>query len=165
MEAALAKVRSIKNREGFHMMQHWFFQYAGDQICKNVWFMDEDQSYVICEDANGGIECGMHGHLGPNGARGGAAAFAKMGRRANVGHTHQAGIYDGIYTAGTSSNLNMGYNRGPSSWSHSHVVTYPNGKRAIYTLWRGKWKAGMEPVEAYRATMFDSMPQPNNHIA
>src|SRR3546814_337856 len=88
----------------------------------------------------------MHGHLGPNGARGGAAAFAKMGRKANVGHSHQAGIYDGIFTAGTSSNLDMGYNRGPSSWSHSDVLTYKNGKRTIITHWNGKWRAGMTPV-------------------
>ena len=56
-------------------------------------------------------------------------------------HTHQAGIYDGVYTAVTSSVLDLGYNRGPSSWSHSHIVTYANGKRAIITIWNGKWRA------------------------
>jgi len=64
-----------------------------------------------------------------------------MGRKAIVGHTHQAGIHDGIYTAGVSGSLDMDYNRGPSSWSHSHVLTYPNGKRAIVTMWRDKWRA------------------------
>ena len=104
-------------------------------------FLREDESFIICPDAGGGIECGMHGHLGPNGARGGANVFARMGRKANVGHSHQAGIRDGVYTAGTSSLLDLEYNRGPSSWSHSHVLTYANGKRAILTLWNNKWRA------------------------
>jgi hypothetical protein len=71
----------------------------------------------------------MHGHLGPDGARGSAQNLNKIGKRANIGHLHSAGIYDGLYVAGTSTTLNMGYNKGPSSWSHSHIVTYPNGKR------------------------------------
>ena len=156
MESALAKVRAIKAGDvRWHMMKHWFRQTNynqewltnGDDPFDNVYFLDEDESFVLCEDANGGIECGMHGHLGPNGARGGAAAFAKMGRKANVGHTHQAGIYDGIFTAGTSSKLDMGYNRGPSSWSHSHIITYPNGKRAIVTMFNKKWRAGKSPLK------------------
>jgi hypothetical protein len=147
MESALAKVRSIKeNDRRFHMMAHWYDTVCQSEALTNVQFLDEDESFVICEDANGGIECGMHGHLGANGARGGAAGFAKMGRKANVGHTHTAGIYDGIYTAGTSSKLDMGYNRGPSSWSHSHIVTYPNGKRAIITMFNKKWRAGKSPL-------------------
>lgn len=106
-----------------------------------VRFLREDESFVICRDGNGGIEMGMHGHLGVNGARGSANAFAKMGRKAVVGHTHSAGIVDGIYTAGVSGSLDLGYNKGPSSWSHSHVVVYPNGKRCIVTMWKGKWRA------------------------
>jgi hypothetical protein len=151
MESALAKIKSIRSGDDtFHMMRYWFndYDYQGDNCLTNVRFLDEDESFVLCEDANGGIECGMHGHLGPNGSRGGAAAFAKMGRKANVGHTHQAGIYDGIFTAGTSSSLDMGYNRGPSSWSHSHILTYPNGKRTIITMWNGKWRAGMRRIKA-----------------
>jgi hypothetical protein len=68
-------------------------------------------------------------------------AFAKMGRRVNTAHTHSAGIQDHVYTAGTSSLLDMRWNKGPSSWSHSHIVTYPNGTRAIFTIWKGKWRA------------------------
>lgn len=148
MQSALAKIQAIKyGQDRFHMMRYWYSQFATDE-CDNVFFLDEDESFVLCEDANGGIECGMHGHLGPNGARGGAAAFAKMGRKANVGHTHQAGIYDGIYTAGTSSKLDMTYNRGPSSWSHSDIFTYENGKRTIITMYNGKWRAGMKSKKA-----------------
>jgi len=34
----------------------------------------------------------------------------------------------------------MGYNVGGSGWSHSHIITYANGKRATATLKNGKWK-------------------------
>lgn len=106
-----------------------------------VRFLHEDDSYVICEDEHGGIECGQHGDLGPNGARGNIRTFAKLGRRTNIGHSHSAGICDGAYQAGTCGVLSPDWTHGPSSWSHSHIVTYPNGKRAIITMWKGKWRA------------------------
>jgi len=62
----------------------------------------------------------------------------------NTGHTHSTGIIDGVYTAGVHGKLDMDYNKGPSSWSHSHVITYPNGKRAIITIKDGKWRADCE---------------------
>jgi hypothetical protein len=43
--------------------------------------------------------------------------------------------------AGTSSLLRVSYNRGPSSWSHSHVVQYPEGPRTMITMWGGRWCA------------------------
>lgn len=96
----------------------------------------EDDSYLIL----GEIEAGLHGHLGPNGARGNPKNLRTVGK-ANTGHTHSAGIVDGVYTAGVYGKLDMGYNRGLSSWSHSMVVTYPNAKRAILTLKDGKaWR-------------------------
>lgn len=104
----------------------------------DIRFLLTDESYTICD---GRIECGMHGHLGPGGSRGTAQNLAKIGRRSNTGHTHAAGIYSGLYVAGTSSTIDMGYNRGPSAWSHSHIVTYPHGRRAIITMRDGKWRA------------------------
>lgn len=108
-------------------------------VSRDVKFLTTDESFVICKRA-GGIECGMHGHLGPNGSRGSPRAFSRMGRRVNTGHTHSAGIIDDAFTAGTCSLLKMNYNRGPSSWSHSHIVVYKSGSRAILTCWKGKWR-------------------------
>ena len=99
-------------------------------------FIQEDESVLIH-----GIEFGMHGHLGPNGARGNPKGFRQIGRRVNTGHTHSAGIIDGVWTAGVLGSLDMGYNKGPSSWSCSHIVTYPNGKRTIVTQVKDKWRA------------------------
>ncbi|MCB8881724.1 hypothetical protein ACELLULO517_15860 [Acidisoma cellulosilytica] len=108
---------------------------------QNTTFLREDDSWVICADQGDGIECGMHGHRGPNGSRGSPKSYRQIGRRCNTAHTHSCGIVDGIYTAGVSGSLDMGYNKGPSSWSHSHIITYPNGKRAILTMRGKKWRA------------------------
>lgn len=138
LEAQLEVLRAIRLGTDFHTVE-WAMQHEG---CPPVTrFLREDESFVICRDTAGGIECGMHGHLGPNGSQGSPLALSRMGRRANTAHTHSAGILDGMFIAGTSSKLDLGYNRGPSSWSHSHIVTYPNGSRAIVTMWDGKWRA------------------------
>ena len=148
LEAQLAKYRAIRCGNDDFDMLGWACRkamglegYPSFRL-ERVKFLREDESFIICPDANGGIECGMHGHLGPHGQQGGGAnAFAKMGRKAVIGHTHRAGIVDGVYVAGTSSELDLGYNKGPGAWSWSHVVTYPNGKRAIVTMWNNKWRA------------------------
>jgi hypothetical protein len=106
---------------------------------RSVRFLRTDESFMIC--GKDGIECGAHGHLGNNGARGSINAYQKLGTRYNIGHSHSANIRDGVYQAGVSAKMDMGYNQGGSSWSHSHIVTYANSKRTIVTLKNGKWKA------------------------
>jgi len=109
---------------------------------RSIQFLREDESYLLCKDALGrnAIECGMHGHLGVNGAKGSLRGFSKMGRRTNTADKHAAGIFNGAYQAGVSGKLDMWYNKGPSTWSHSHIVTYPNGMRTIITMWKGRWR-------------------------
>ena len=106
-----------------------------------VKFLARDESFIICEDANGGIECGTHGHNGPNGSRGSPRAFSRMGRKYNLGHYHQATILDGVYAGGTCGKLDPDWTTGPGGWSHSFIVTYATGKRTIVTRWNGKWRA------------------------
>lgn len=136
LEAQLACVRAIQNKDSDFSV----FEWAARKFCglEETIFLREDESFTICA---GTIECGMHGHLGANGAKGTPRQFTRMGKRANTGHTHSPEITDGIYTGGTSSNLDMIYNSGLSSWSHAHVVTYANGKRCIVTMQGGKWRA------------------------
>lgn len=118
----------------------WALEHSGNGLA--IWasdkirFIQADESVLI-----NGIEYGMHGHLGPNGSRGSPKNFRQIGRRINHGHTHSAGIIDGVWTAGVLGKLDMGYNRGPSSWSHSSIVTYPNAKRTIITQIGDKWRA------------------------
>jgi hypothetical protein len=65
-------------------------------------------------------------------------AFAKIGRKTNIGHVHSAGIWKGCYAAGIWGKLDQGYNTGLGSWSQSSIITYDTGKRAIFTVYDGK---------------------------
>lgn len=111
-----------------------------DNALINITFVSEDESFMICGD----IECAMHGHLGANGARGNPRAFTRMGAKSNTGHTHSPQIIDGAYVSGVSGSLDMGYNRGLSSWAHAHILTYPNGTRTILTMMGDRWHAAHE---------------------
>jgi len=112
-----------------------------DGMLDDVKFLKLDESFKVCDDEGTGIEVGAHGHLGSNGSRGSVGVYQRLGSRYTIGHSHSAAIKDGVYQVGVSGNLDMGYNLGASSWSHSHCVIYPNGKRSIITLKNGKWHA------------------------
>ena len=86
-------------------------------------FLGEDQSLLI-----NGVEYGQHGDRGINGARGGYTAFEKLGSCYVIGHSH-SGYKNGrrVAVAGVTGSLDMGYNKGASSWSHSHVFVGPDG--------------------------------------
>lgn len=129
-----ALYESIERRDRTFDLFNYAMQKAGAP--KEVKFLREDDSYQVC-----GIEHGMHGHLGLNGGKSSVLGLSRLGCKAVTGHSHSAAIVDGVYVSGTSSELDLGYNRGPSSWSHSHCVTYPSGKRAIITMWAGRWHA------------------------
>ena len=79
-----------------------------------------------------GVEHGLHGDIGVNGARASPLSLAKLGSRSTVGHSHSPSIHQGVYTVGTTSKLDMGYNRGGATrWAHAHCLLYSTGKRAI----------------------------------
>lgn len=107
---------------------------------KGVRFLAEDESYIICKRYAGGIECGLHGDLGPNGSRGSTRNLQKLGRAINKAHDHTAAIRDKVYSAGACS-LNFVYMKGPTAHSVSHVVTFENATRQILTFWDGKFRA------------------------
>jgi len=65
-----------------------------------VKFLLPDESFTVGE-----VECGLHGHLGPNGSFGSPSNLSKIGKKATTAHTHSAGIYHGLFVAGTSSKL------------------------------------------------------------
>jgi hypothetical protein len=106
----------------------------------DIVFVPRNGSYLVCQQ-HGGIECGLHGDEGPNGARGSAMNLNRVAVRINIGHSHSAMIVDGVYQAGLCGTMDQGYNSGPSSWSHSQIVTYPSSKRTLITIIDGKWRA------------------------
>lgn len=126
LETQLAYYKAIKERTTATFYEDTLYKLW--PYPANVDFIHEDQSFVAH-----GIEFGMHGHLGANGGKGSARTFTKMGMKSNTGHTHSPEIFDGAYIAGVSATMDMGYNKGLSSWAHAHIVTYQNGTRTIIT--------------------------------
>lgn len=129
----LAMFDAIAEDRPFHTYEEAMYL-AGLDRADSTYFLATDESFILV-----GIEMGMHGHLGAHGARG-PRGLNLLGRKANVGHRHSAGIEDGLYVSGVSGDLDMGYNQGPSAWSHSDIITYPSGKRTIVTLRGPKWR-------------------------
>lgn len=113
-----------------------FYDILNDYVdpLQNLVLLGGDESYKIGVWDKGGIECGLHGHHGLNGARGNSKSYTKIGVRTNTGHEHRASIYEGVYVAGITAKLDHGYNVGPSAWNPSHIITYANVKRAIVTM-------------------------------
>lgn len=105
-------------------------------LSTRIKFWRQDISLIV-----NGIEHGMHGHLGANGAKGNPNTFRKLGQKSNTAHTHSASITDGAWVAGVLGNLDMDYNTGLGGWSHSNIITYPNGKRCMVTQRGDKWRA------------------------
>lgn len=141
LECQLATYKAMeRNDRKFHLFKHVLGMLQPSITDKQIEFLSEGQSFLV-----GNIECGFHGHLGPNGAKGSAKAFKNIGTKVNLNHSHSACIDDGVFQAGTCSKLKLGYNDGsPSSWSHSHIITYDNLKRCILTMKNGKWRRNYE---------------------
>lgn len=94
-----------------------------------------NESYVLA-----GIELGMHGELGPNGARGSIKNLRRIGVKSVIGHSHTPGIEEGCYQVGTSTRLKLEYNNGPSSWLNTHCVLHADGKRQLINIIDGTWR-------------------------
>ena len=103
-----------------------------------VRFLKRDESYRVCHEHGGGIELAQHGDQGANGSFGSAKASARTGIKCIEGHSHSAELHDGAMRVGMSGNLDQGYNDGYSSWSRTHALVYPNGKRTLFTVWKGR---------------------------
>lgn len=105
------------------------------QADANIKVLDYEQSELV-----EGVECGMHGHYGPNGSRGSARSMRRIGVKSIIGHSHTPAIEEGCYQVGTSTKLTRGYTHGPSSWLNTHAIIYPNGKRTLINIIDGKWR-------------------------
>ena len=112
--------------------KYWVDRLKGDA---NIQCLEVDESFKL-----GGIECGLHGDRGPNGARGTLKNLSRLGERVISCHSHTPGIEEGHYQCGTSTTLRLEYTHGPSSWLNTHCVVYANGKRSLLTIIDGKWR-------------------------
>jgi hypothetical protein len=137
LQCQLATYDAIANRvSSFSVFEHVMRRhFTGANLSAQTVFLREDESYEV-----GGVEQSNHGHRGANGSRGGLAGFAIMASKVNVGHAHSPGIQDGAYQSGTTSLLDMHYNKGASSWAHTLIGQYLSGKRVLITVMNGKWR-------------------------
>jgi hypothetical protein len=136
LETALHMVKhSILTKSGvatpdpFH---YWVEKYRA----ANVYCLPRNKSFTIA-----GIECGLHGHEGPNGARGSMKNLSTLGAKVISGHSHTPGIEAGHYRTGTMTYLQLEYTGPISSWLNAHVSVDPFGKRHIHICVEGRfWK-------------------------
>lgn len=105
------------------------------EVHKRITFLKRDDSFIL-----GGIECAQHGDLGQNGSRGSTAGLEKSYGKSVTGHSHTPTIMRDVWVVGTMSKLDMGYNRGPSTWLHTNCAIYENGQRQLLTCIKGKYK-------------------------
>lgn len=112
-----------------------FKLYAETRLYCKFKFLRMCQQHLIV-----GIDVGQHGDIGPNGTRGSAQGMAKSVNKMFIGHSHTARIVLGVYQMGTSTDR-LEYAKGLSSWTNTHGIIYQNGKRALYDIIRGDWKA------------------------
>lgn len=84
-------------------------------------------------------ELGVHGHLGANGSKGSAIQFKNLNTKTVTGHTHTPHREDGHLSVGTLTELRVGYNQGMSSWMHSNVIIYPDGKASHIHIIKGRF--------------------------
>lgn len=106
-----------------------------------VRFLHEGESFSICQGV-APIECGLHSHVGPRGARGSLTNLANVVERVNIAHGHAPGIKNGAYRAGTLGRRDLLFaTKGPGDWQPASILTYETGKRTIVTHWDdGRWR-------------------------
>jgi hypothetical protein len=108
--------------------------------------LNSETAEVLMDDGDAvlieGIQVNYHGHVGASGSKGNVRQYAALGLKTMTGHSHAAFWINGATSAGTCSKLDLGYNKGPSNWSHTFTVVYRGGKRQQITanaetgLWR-----------------------------
>jgi len=134
LETALAVVRSAKMTQHGVSAADPFTYWARKLIKSDTIYLSSDESFRV-----GDHELGYHGDKGANGARGTIRAFARIGPKTFIGHSHSPGWFEGCKQVGTSTHLKLEYNSGLSSWLHTHGGIYANGKPVLLNIIDGEW--------------------------
>jgi hypothetical protein len=129
LELAMAKAK------GEDALEHGLRKYA--KLKKQVRFLKGDESFKLTPKK---IECGVHGHRGPNGSKGAIAGLERSYGKITYGHSHTPEILRGAFVVGTSSFLKLSYNKGPSSWLQTLCITNKDGSRQLINVINGKWR-------------------------
>lgn len=116
--------------------EFFFRSFVKDEEVNNkTTFLGNNDSYII-----NGVELGLHGHVGINGAKGSPTGFSRLATKVIVGHSHSPSILKGSYTVGTSSEMKLSYTSGASTWLQTHCIIHKNGRRQLVSIIKGKWR-------------------------
>lgn len=136
LETALHMVRGAKVGPHGAEIPDPLLYWLKKSIGANIRCLAKNESYCIL-----GIECSLHGHEGPNGARGTIRNLSKLGVKVISGHGHAPGIEGGHTRGGTMTALTAEYTGPISSWLQVHVSIDPMGKRHLHIFVNGRfWK-------------------------
>jgi hypothetical protein len=124
-----------KHLENEDVLKYAYETYGSLKKPENIIWLSRDEDFHI-----GNVQCGQHGDLGGNGSKGSLQSIEKAYGNCVVGHVHSAAILRGVFRVGTSSKMNLDYNRGPSSWTHTACLTYNNGSRQLINFIDGEYK-------------------------
>ena len=93
---------------------------------EKIKWLELDESYMKY-----GSQLGFHGNLGANGAKGSLKTFENAFENAVVGHSHSGAIKCKVFQVGTTSDLDMGYNKGLSSWTRTCCLVHADGTKQL----------------------------------
>ena len=100
-----------------------------------VTFLGRDDDFKVR-----GYQLANHGDLGANGARGSIRSMENSTGKSISGHAHSPQIQRNTWVVGTSTNLQLEYNRGASSWLNTHCALYPHGRPQLINIIDGKYR-------------------------
>ena len=103
---------------------------------KNVTFLEDDEDYKVL-----GWQLANHGHRGSNGSRGSKWAIEKANGKSITMHSHTPEIFRNMYKGGTSTLMDLNYNKGYSGWMNTHVFLYSNGRPQLVNIIDGQHRA------------------------
>lgn len=119
LKAAFKGVPPLKEGLGYFM-----------DLPDNVHFLQRGEDVRIL-----GYYFSEHGDKGANGTRGNPNVYDRSLEKSISGHTHSAFKHRHTIKIGTMAYLQQRYNRGgPSSWTPTNGILYPNGKTGLIHL-------------------------------
>ena len=102
---------------------------------KGFTWLKEDAHYTL-----GPVLVSQHGHRGQNGKKGISPKGAQESfGNCITGHSHTPAIVGSSMVVGTTSKLQLDYNKGASSWLNTSALVYENGVKQLINFFNGKY--------------------------
>lgn len=105
--------------------------YKVPKLQKTV-FLERDVAYYIA-----GVDVSHHGDKLINGRPTNLANIAASIPLSVTGHNHAPGLFRGAYRVGTSSVLDLNYNKGLGSWLHTFALIFDDGSIQLINIING----------------------------